>query len=579
MSELSPVDSAHGAWSYRTGPWFAVFGPEVTVLLPESQRDQVVGLWSLIDGGAGFDEVLDGLLASGLSRLPGFVLVSADDGPTRILLRGTGVTATLTTADEEFVVDGAAGGTWSERTVADVTELTVSVPAADDEPAATADLPILTGLVRVGRIDRPAVAPAPAAAPPSPEPDLVEADDAHPAELPEAPPAPVLPTTPPPAEPPVLAALPDPPAEPPVEPPAVAALPDPPAEPPSPFGPPEAGDDAEPPVVQAGSGVLGPPNVMDPLSAPLEEVEAEQAGLAEPAAAPVEPDPAFDADSAATGELGEATEEPLARPPSEDTPYGWMTPWGAASAADQAAAAPPSSLPFEEPAPAEPPVGGHVAAEPATDELSSEPGVAASDFAEVSWFEPQADPATGAGPADAPAFPPPDSPVGDPPPPPAPPAPGFAPGADHDGLTNIGGGDSSGLQREQPGIPGQPPAPAVTAPVAKLLISDGQSIVVDRVVLVGRAPEARRFTSTEQPLLVTVPSRLHEISSTHVEVRPGSGADHGTAVVTDMGSTNGTVLVQPGLGPEDLKPGIAVQLIPGAIINLGDGITIQVTKP
>jgi pSer/pThr/pTyr-binding forkhead associated (FHA) protein len=111
------------------------------------------------------------------------------------------------------------------------------------------------------------------------------------------------------------------------------------------------------------------------------------------------------------------------------------------------------------------------------------------------------------------------------------------------------------------------------------MISDGQQVLVDRVILIGRAPEARRFDSTEQPHLVTVPSRLHEISSTHVEVRPGSGADQGSAVVTDMGSTNGTVLVQPGLGPEDLKPGIAVQLVPGAIINLGDGVTIQVTRP
>ncbi len=110
------------------------------------------------------------------------------------------------------------------------------------------------------------------------------------------------------------------------------------------------------------------------------------------------------------------------------------------------------------------------------------------------------------------------------------------------------------------------------------MISDGQQVLVDRVILIGRAPEARRFTSTEQPHLVTVPSRLHEISSTHVEVRPGTGADQGNAVVTDMGSTNGTVLVQPGMGPEDLKPGIAVQLVPGAIINLGDGITIQVTR-
>ena len=162
-------------------------------------------------------------------------------------------------------------------------------------------------------------------------------------------------------------------------------------------------------------------------------------------------------------------------------------------------------------------------------------------------------------------------------PPPPPPPPG-AGDSDHDGLTQAGV-NTDEFAREQPGIPGQPMAPSVTRPVAKLIISNGETIDVDRVVLIGRAPEARRFTSTEQPTLITVPSPMHEISSTHVEVRPGSGADHGSAVVTDMGSTNGTVLVQPGLPPEELKPGIAVQLIPGAIINLGDGLTIQVARP
>lgn len=161
-------------------------------------------------------------------------------------------------------------------------------------------------------------------------------------------------------------------------------------------------------------------------------------------------------------------------------------------------------------------------------------------------------------------------------PPPAPPIPGD--GTDHDGLTRTGV-DADEFARSQPGIPGQPMAPNVTTPVARLVISGGETIEVDRVVLIGRAPEARRFTTTDQPRLVTVASPQHEISSTHVEVRPGSGADHGSAVVTDMGSTNGTVLVQPGLGPEDLKPGIAVQLIPGATINLGDGVTIEVAHP
>ena len=69
------------------------------------------------------------------------------------------------------------------------------------------------------------------------------------------------------------------------------------------------------------------------------------------------------------------------------------------------------------------------------------------------------------------------------------------------------------------------------------------------------------------------------MSSTHLEIKPGTGADHGAAVVTDLGSTNGTVLVQPGLAPEDLPAGVAVQLVPGAILDLGDGVTIQVTNP
>lgn len=159
------------------------------------------------------------------------------------------------------------------------------------------------------------------------------------------------------------------------------------------------------------------------------------------------------------------------------------------------------------------------------------------------------------------------------------PAPEPEPDIDHDGLTRTGGSSDEGFP-EPPGIPGQEQAPGVLArPVARLLFSSGDDLEVDRAVLVGRAPEARRFPSSEQPRLVTVSSPHQEISSTHLEVRPGSGADHGSAVVTDLGSTNGTVLVQPGLAPEDLQPGIAVQLIPGAILDLGDGVTIQVANP
>ena len=146
--------------------------------------------------------------------------------------------------------------------------------------------------------------------------------------------------------------------------------------------------------------------------------------------------------------------------------------------------------------------------------------------------------------------------------------------SDRDGQTQAG---SAVADFERPPVPGQEVAPDVVAqPVASLVFSTGDVVAVDRTVLVGRAPEARRFASPDQPHVVTVPSPHQEISSTHLEIRPGAGADHGSAIATDLGSTNGTVLAQPGLEPEELKPGIAVSLIPGAVLDLGDGVTIQV---
>jgi hypothetical protein len=115
-------------------------------------------------------------------------------------------------------------------------------------------------------------------------------------------------------------------------------------------------------------------------------------------------------------------------------------------------------------------------------------------------------------------------------------------------------------------------------PVARLIFSSGEVVAVDRVLVVGRAPDVGRVAGEEEVRLVPVPSPHQEISSTHLEIRPGTGADHGSAVVTDLGSTNGTVVVQPGLPADDLQPGVGVRLIPGATIDLGEGVTIQVER-
>ena len=116
------------------------------------------------------------------------------------------------------------------------------------------------------------------------------------------------------------------------------------------------------------------------------------------------------------------------------------------------------------------------------------------------------------------------------------------------------------------------------APVARLVFSSGEVVDVDRPVVVGRAPGHGRFGGDEGARLVTVPSPHHEISSTHLELRPGEGEDEGSAVVTDLGSTNGTVVVQPGQPAHDLQPGVPVRLEPGATVDLGEGVTISVER-
>jgi hypothetical protein len=164
---------------------------------------------------------------------------------------------------------------------------------------------------------------------------------------------------------------------------------------------------------------------------------------------------------------------------------------------------------------------------------------------------------------------PPDPALAPSPPDPAPePAPVTEP--DDSGDTQTGGFVPSHLAHDEE--PSHPPV----RPVARLIFSSGETVEVDRPVVVGRSPEARRY-GDDAAHLVTVPSPQQEISSTHLEIRPGAGADHGSAVATDLGSTNGTVVVQPGLPAEDLQPGIGVALVPGAIVDLGEGVTIQVT--
>lgn len=124
-------------------------------------------------------------------------------------------------------------------------------------------------------------------------------------------------------------------------------------------------------------------------------------------------------------------------------------------------------------------------------------------------------------------------------------------------------------------LPGLPlTAPAQRPVLGVLHPSSGGRIEVDRPVVIGRSPAANRVSGDQLPRLLTVPSPSHDISRTHVQVAP----ENGRLVVTDLNSTNGTVLVTPDGRRTDLRPGVGVPVDVGSVIDLGDGITIAVDR-
>ena len=129
-------------------------------------------LWELVDGGADFDEVLDGLLAGGIRTLTGFVLVGHDDS-TRVLVRGQ-ATVTVATSGGDVTVSGAGEAMWADRTLDGVTGGTVVL-----EGAAPADLALTSGIARVGSLlfGDPASVDGAAAVPPAPEALVADRDE------------------------------------------------------------------------------------------------------------------------------------------------------------------------------------------------------------------------------------------------------------------------------------------------------------------------------------------------------------------------------------------------------------------
>jgi hypothetical protein len=97
-------------------------------------------------------------------------------------------------------------------------------------------------------------------------------------------------------------------------------------------------------------------------------------------------------------------------------------------------------------------------------------------------------------------------------------------------------------------------------------------IVLDRPSYIGRSPSAPRISTGFPPRLVSVDSPRSEVSGSHIEVRQlGS-----TVVVTDLNSTNGSMVVFPGQDGRALRRGESMVVTPGTLVDIGDGNVVEI---
>ena len=125
---------------------------------------------------------------------------------------------------------------------------------------------------------------------------------------------------------------------------------------------------------------------------------------------------------------------------------------------------------------------------------------------------------------------------------------------DHDGRT-ITSGDLDALREQTPNtdpIPsGASTEPATTA---RLELSTGDVVVLDRDVVIGRRPEVERVQGSRVPTVVTVPSPQQDVSRTHLRI----GRSGEQVLATDLHSMNGTLLVgADGITSEPGRRGVA----------------------
>lgn len=108
-----------------------------------------------------------------------------------------------------------------------------------------------------------------------------------------------------------------------------------------------------------------------------------------------------------------------------------------------------------------------------------------------------------------------------------------------------------------------------------LRLSDGGDVPLDRGVLLGRAPTAGSTGGPDRPHVIRWGVHSGEVSRNHVEVT----LDGWTVFVTDLDSSNGTLVTAPAGQSCSLQPMVPQAIEPGTVVSAADGVsfTYEVT--
>lgn len=495
--------------------WVAVDDGALAALSPVVSAATAATIWrGLGTGGIGAVlEALTGAFGTSLAALPPFALAIAEPGGVRVAVRGD--VEIIVEGDGVEAVSGTGVATWTERFLPGAVRATIVPAGATTAPAA--DVPLRSGVVRADQIRLEL------GASPTPVEPAVPTAAASAASAASAAPA-------------VGAAEPSDPEEmSDAEEPSAAAASAASAISAAPAASSASVIDSVPPGLFGARSATAPGAAPEPAETVASVTAAEPAPPAESDSdaapeSPPEPGVAPRADTSADTLIPEATAAEDAEPAPVDE-YDLL--WGETVARPVSAAAIA-------------PVEAETDAADAAAAPGAEPGPA-----------PSADPAAPAAAsrtaaadgADAPATP--DG-LGD-----------------HDGAT-IAVADVRAMRAERIAFESTDSVPARRPARGRIRLSTGRVVELERPVVIGRRPKSTRTSGAELPTLVAVDSPEQDISRSHVEIR----AEGEHVLVTDLDTTNGTVLLRGGNEPVRLHPNEPTMVVTGDVLDLGDEVTV-----